>query len=73
MLKVSVVDSHAEGDRFDMDHYAKTQMPMVRERIGAALTGISIDRGSAGSAAAPYFALALITTHYAHGRHIRHR
>ena len=67
---------HAEGAHFDMGYYARKHMPMVRERLGEALRGISIDRGLAGGArGAPalYIALGLIGTHDAHRRYNRHR
>lgn len=60
MIKVSVIYPHADGVRFDMDYYAAKHMPMVRERLGAALKGISIDRGIAGGAPgapAPFLAM----------------
>lgn len=50
MIKVSVIYPHADGVRFDMDYYATKHMPMVRDRLGVALKGISIDRGLAGGA-----------------------
>lgn len=64
MIKVSVIYPRTEGARFDMDYYLNRHMPMVREKLGAALKGSSVDRGIAGGAPgapAPFVAMAHLT------------
>ncbi|MBN1238473.1 MAG: EthD family reductase [Gammaproteobacteria bacterium] len=48
MIKVSVMYPRKDGATFDMDYYCATHMPLVREKLGAALKGMSIDSGLAG-------------------------
>ena len=48
MIKVSVFYPNREGCRFDFDYYCNTHLPMVREKLGPACTGIAADRGLAG-------------------------
>lgn len=48
MIKVSVMYPHNDGAKFDMDYYCASHMPMVREKLGAALKGMSIDSGVGG-------------------------
>ena len=37
MIKISVMYPGGENVRFDMDYYVGKHMPMVREKLGAAL------------------------------------
>jgi len=48
MIRVSVVYPRTEGESFDMDYYVNKHMPMVRDRCGEALKGMSILEGLAG-------------------------
>lgn len=48
MIKVSVLYPHNEGAKFDMDYYLGQHIPMVREKLGAALKGVSVEQGVAG-------------------------
>lgn len=50
MIKVSVMYPHRDGAKFDMDYYCTSHMPMVRDRLGAALKGMSVDAGLGGGA-----------------------
>lgn len=51
MIKVSVMYPYAETAKFDMDYYCSNHMPMVRDKLGAALKNMAIDEGR--SAAEP--------------------
>jgi uncharacterized protein (TIGR02118 family) len=66
MIKVHILYPHSPGGRFDMDYYCKRHMPMVKERLGAACTGFTVDSGLAGGAPGtfpPYVAVgALLCT-----------
>ncbi len=60
MIKVSVMYPNNEGSRFDMTYYCETHMPMVRQKLGPALKGVSVERGIGGEepgSPAPYLAL----------------
>jgi uncharacterized protein (TIGR02118 family) len=48
MIRVSVLYPTTEGDSFDMDYYIDKHMPMVADRCGAALKGMSILEGIGG-------------------------
>ena len=43
MIKVSVFYPNNEGCRFDMDYYCNSHIPMVREKLGADLKGVSVE------------------------------
>ena len=48
MIRVSVMYPRTEGAGFDMDYYVNKHMPMVRDRCGAAVKGMTIEEGMAG-------------------------
>ena len=48
MIKVSVLYPHADGVKFDMPYYLNRHIPMVREKLGAALKGVAVDQGLGG-------------------------
>jgi uncharacterized protein (TIGR02118 family) len=48
MIRVSVMYPRTEGESFDMDYYVNKHMPMVAEKCGDALKGMSILEGVAG-------------------------
>lgn len=48
MIKVSVLCPYNEGSRFDMDYYLGQHIPMVQEKLGSALKGVSVEQGVAG-------------------------
>jgi uncharacterized protein (TIGR02118 family) len=60
MIKVSVLYPHKDGAEFDMNYYLTKHMPLVRQTLGAALKGVSVEQGIAGGAPnspAPFVAL----------------
>ena len=48
MIKVSVLYPNSEGSTFDMDYYLDKHMPMVRDKLGAALRGQNVEQGLGG-------------------------
>ncbi len=48
MIKVSVLYPNEEGKKFDMDYYLNSHIPMVNEKIGAALKGRAVEQGLSG-------------------------
>ena len=50
MIKVSVFYPNNEGSRFDMDYYCNSHIPMVQEKLGAVLKGVSVEQGVGGPA-----------------------
>ena len=48
MIRVTVMYPRTEGAGFDMDYYVNKHMPMVRDRCGAAVKGMTIEEGMAG-------------------------
>jgi uncharacterized protein (TIGR02118 family) len=48
MIKVSVFYPNKEGSKFDMDYYTNSHIPMVQEKLGAALKGVSMEQGIGG-------------------------
>jgi len=50
MIKVSVLYPHKSGDNFNMDYYLESHIPMVRQKLGAACKGATVDHGLAGGA-----------------------
>jgi len=60
MIKVSVMYPSKAGATFDMKYYCESHMPMVQQRLGAALKGLAVDRGIGGEepgAPAPFLAM----------------
>lgn len=49
MIRVSVLYSNTEGKKFDMAYYCTKHIPMVKQKLGAACKGISVDQGLAGA------------------------
>ena len=37
------------GNRFDMTYYLNNHMPMVRQTLGSAVRGVSVEQGLAGA------------------------
>jgi uncharacterized protein (TIGR02118 family) len=48
MIKVSVLYPNEEGKKFDMDYYCNSHIPMVQEKLGAALKGGAVEQGLSG-------------------------
>ena len=60
MIKVSVMYPNNEGSKFDMAYYCNSHMPMVQEKLGAALKGVAVEQGIGGAepgSPPPYLAL----------------
>lgn len=50
MIKVSVLYPSRDGAKFDMSYYLDKHMPLVAEKLGAALKGVEVDAGLGGAA-----------------------
>ena len=50
MIKVSVFYPYSSGAKFDMAYYLEKHMPMVRQKLGAAVKGMSVEHGLQGMA-----------------------
>lgn len=48
MIKVSVFYPNTAGSTFDMQYYLDIHMPMVKQRLGAALKGQAVEQGLGG-------------------------
>jgi uncharacterized protein (TIGR02118 family) len=48
MIKVSVFYPNSTGATFDMPYYVTRHIPMVRQKLGAALKGASVEQGLGG-------------------------
>src|SRR6185436_8495490 len=48
VIKVSVLYPNTEGSRFDMPYYLSNHIPMVQQKLGAALLGTSVEQGLGG-------------------------
>jgi uncharacterized protein (TIGR02118 family) len=60
MIKVSVLYPATGGAAFDMNYYLNTHIPLVQDRLGAALKGVHVDEGIgaiAPGAPAPFAAI----------------
>ena len=60
MIKVSVLYPKTDSSSFDMDYYCNSHMPMVQEKLGAALKNVAVEGGLGGGAAdspPPYAAM----------------
>ena len=49
MIKVSVFYPNGEGKKFDMDYYLNSHVPMIQEKLGAALKGGAVEKGLGGA------------------------
>ena len=49
MIRVSVLYSNTEGKKFDMAYYCNKHIPMVKQKLGAACKGITVDQGLSGA------------------------
>lgn len=50
MIKVSVMYAHNPNAKFDMNYYVTKHMPMVKQKVGAALKSIEVEQGLSGGA-----------------------
>ena len=48
MIKVSVLYPNRAGTKFDMAYYLDHHIPLVRQLLGLALKGLSVEHGSSG-------------------------
>ena len=48
MIKVSVFYPNEEGKKFDMEYYLNRHIPMLRQKLGAALKGGAVEQGLGG-------------------------
>jgi len=48
MIRVNVLYPNNPGSTFDMDYYLSKHMPMVKQKMGAALKGMTVDQGLNG-------------------------
>ena len=59
MVRISVMYPNGEGATFDMAYYLEKHMALVRQHLGEALTGLSVDQGiGLPGSPAPYLAMA---------------
>ena len=60
MIKVSVFYPKTDSSSFDMDYYCNSHIPMVQEKVGAALKKVAVEGGLGGGtpdAPPPYAAM----------------
>ena len=50
MIKVTVFYPKTDDSTFDIDYYCNRHMPMVKDKVGAALKGMNVDYGVGGGA-----------------------
>ena len=48
MIKVSVFYPNGSGGTFDMRYYLNKHIPMVQQKLGTALKGVSVEHGLGG-------------------------
>lgn len=48
MIRVNVLYAYGEGKKFDMAYYTDHHLRMVREKLGGALKGMTVDQGLGG-------------------------
>jgi uncharacterized protein (TIGR02118 family) len=48
MIKVSVFYPNEEGKRFDTGYYFEKHVPLVQEKLGAAVKGLAVEQGLGG-------------------------
>lgn len=48
MIKVSVFYPNEEGKKFDMEYYCNNHIPMLQQKLGAALKGGFVEQGLGG-------------------------
>src|SRR5579862_4374397 len=49
MINVNVLYPNNPDSRFDSDYYLTKHLPMVQQKMGAALKGMRVERGLAGA------------------------
>lgn len=48
MITVSSLYPNTESSNFDMDYYCNKHIPMVQEKLGSALKGVTVEAGFKG-------------------------
>lgn len=48
MIRVGVFYPNGKNAKFDMDYYLKKHIPMVKQKLGAALKSVAVEQGVAG-------------------------
>ncbi|HTR23663.1 MAG TPA: EthD family reductase [Terriglobales bacterium] len=48
MIRFSVLYPNGSGKTFDIDYYVNRHIPMVRQLLGSALKGVSVEHGLSG-------------------------
>ena len=48
MIRINVLYPNTTGATFDMDYYLAKHLPMVRQRMGSALKGMTVEQGLSG-------------------------
>lgn len=48
MIKVSVFFPNEAGKKFDMEYYFNKHIPLVQQKLGAALKGAAVEQGLSG-------------------------
>jgi uncharacterized protein (TIGR02118 family) len=48
VVKVSVLYPNGADSTFDMPYYLNSHMPMVKQKLGAALKGVAVEQGLGG-------------------------
>jgi uncharacterized protein (TIGR02118 family) len=49
MIRVTVVYPNNQECSFDMEYYLAKHIPMVQEKLGAALLGVTVEKGLSGA------------------------
>jgi uncharacterized protein (TIGR02118 family) len=49
MIKVTVLYPNGPGNRFDLAYYLVKHIPMVQQKLGAALKGTAVEGGVSGT------------------------
>ena len=64
MIKVSIFYPNEEDKKFDMEYYCNKHIPMVQQKLGATVKGVSVEKGLGGAepgSQAAYIAMAHIS------------
>jgi uncharacterized protein (TIGR02118 family) len=62
MIRVNVLYPNAPDSTFDMNYYLSKHMPMVKEKLGRALTAMTVDQGLSGGQPGTDAAFRVITS-----------
>jgi uncharacterized protein (TIGR02118 family) len=48
MIRVNVIYPNNSGSTFDMEYYLSKHIPMLHQKLGATLKGVTVDQGLSG-------------------------